>query len=69
MGVLNYEMETATLMTMCASSGLRAGCIAGVLVNRVQQETPSEGRIQATESRAIDAVVAAARTLLAHPEG
>jgi uridine phosphorylase len=69
MGVLNYEMESATLLTMCASSGLRAGCIAGVLVNRVQQETPSEALIQATESRAIDAVVAAARTLLAHPDG
>ena len=29
MGVLNYEMEAATLFTMCASSGLRAGCVAG----------------------------------------
>ena len=64
MGVLNYEMESATLLTMCASSGLRAGCVAGVLVNRADQETPSEARIQATESCAIDAVVAAARSLL-----
>ncbi len=24
MGVMNYEMESATLLTMCASRGLRA---------------------------------------------
>lgn len=64
MGVLNYEMESATLLTMCASSGLRAGCVAGVLVNRTQGETPDEATIAATEARAISAVVEAARQLL-----
>ena len=64
MGVLNYEMESATLLTMCASSGLRAGCVAGVLVNRTQGETPDEAVIAATEARAISAVVEAARRLL-----
>ncbi|MCV5838481.1 uridine phosphorylase, partial [Escherichia coli] len=34
MGVLNFEMESATLLTMCASSGLKAGCVAGVIINR-----------------------------------
>ncbi|MDK7223421.1 uridine phosphorylase, partial [Proteus mirabilis] len=34
MGVMNYEMESATLLTMCASQGLRAGMVAGVIVNR-----------------------------------
>ncbi|MFN6884930.1 uridine phosphorylase, partial [Proteus mirabilis] len=29
MGVMNYEMESATLLTMCASQGLRAGMVAG----------------------------------------
>ncbi len=38
MGVMNYEMESATLLTMCASRGLRAGMVAGVIVNRTQQE-------------------------------
>lgn len=37
MGVLNYEMESATLLTMCASQGLRAGMVAGVIVNRTQK--------------------------------
>ncbi len=63
MGVLNYEMESATLFTMCASSGWRAGCVAGVLVNRTQQETPDAATIAATESNAVTIVVAAARQL------
>ena len=63
MGVLNYEMESATLFTMCASSGWRAGCVAGVLVNRTQQETPDAATVAATESNAVAIVVAAARQL------
>ena len=38
--VLNYEMESATLFTQCAVNGWRAGMVAGVLVNRTQQEIP-----------------------------
>ena len=65
LGVLNYEMESATLLTMCAASGLRAGCIAGVLVNRTTDETPDEASIAAVEHRAVNAVLAAAHRLLA----
>ena len=65
MGVLNYEMESATLFTMCASSGWRAGCVAGVLVNRTQQETPDAEVIRAAETGAVRIVVDAARRLLA----
>lgn len=65
MGVLNYEMESATLFTMCASSGWRAGCVAGVLVNRTQQETPDAEVIARAESGVVEVVVAAARRLLA----
>ena len=64
MGVLNYEMESATLLTMCSSQGLRAGCVAGVVVNRTQREIPDEEAMAATEMTAIDVVVAAARRLL-----
>jgi uridine phosphorylase len=67
MGVLNYEMESATLFTMCASEGLRAGCVAGVLVNRTQQETPDEEVARRIESTSVSVGVGAARTLaLAH---
>ena len=64
LGVLNYEMESATLFTMCASQGLRAGCVAGVLVNRHLQETPSEDAAAKIESKSVAIVVDAARRLL-----
>jgi uridine phosphorylase len=65
LGVLNYEMEAATLFTMCATQGWRAGCVAGVLVNRNESETPDEAAATAVESTSIRVVVDAARLLLA----
>ncbi|CDG90510.1 uridine phosphorylase [Xenorhabdus bovienii] len=64
MGVMNYEMESATLLTMCASQGLRAGMVAGVIVNRTQQEIPDVELLKKTESNALGIVVDAARRLL-----
>ncbi|SDH78249.1 uridine phosphorylase [Vibrio xiamenensis] len=64
MGVLNFEMESATLLTMCASSGLRAGCVAGVIINRTQKETPDHTTLKEAETRSIKIVVEAARKLL-----
>ncbi|WP_380184525.1 uridine phosphorylase [Kalamiella sp. sgz302252] len=64
MGVLNYEMESATLLTMCASQGLRAGMVAGVIVNRTQQEIPDAETMKKTESDAVRIVVDAARRLI-----
>lgn len=64
MGVMNYEMESATLLTMCASQGLRAGMVAGVIVNRTQQEIPDTQAIRQSENDAVNIVVAAARRLL-----
>ncbi|MDC9615407.1 uridine phosphorylase [Xenorhabdus khoisanae] len=64
MGVMNFEMESATLLTMCASQGLRAGMVAGVIVNRTQQEIPDVELLKKTESNALGIVVEAARRLL-----
>ncbi|WP_461536268.1 uridine phosphorylase [Spongorhabdus nitratireducens] len=64
LGVLNYEMESATLLTMCAALGLKSGCVAGVIVNRTQQEIPNEELMANTESHAINIVVDAAKILL-----
>lgn len=64
MGVMNYEMESATLFTMCASQGLRAGCVAGVIVNRTQHEQPDIAQIQHAEQAAIAIVISAARRLV-----
>ncbi len=64
-GVLNYEMETSTLFTMCATQGLRAGCVAGVLVNRNDVEIPDEHASAEVEAASLAVVVDAARRLLA----
>lgn len=64
MGVLNYEMEAATLFTMCATQGLNAGMVAGVIVNRTQSEIPHDKVIQITEHDAIRVAVDAAKRLL-----
>ncbi|ART83516.1 uridine phosphorylase [Oceanisphaera profunda] len=64
MGVLNYEMESATLFTFCASQGLKAGCVAGVIVNRCEQEIPNPVQVQAAEQQAIEIVIGAARRLV-----
>ncbi len=65
MGVLNFEMESATLLTMCASSGLRAGCVAGVIINRTMQEIPDHTIIEATERKSIQVIIETARKMLA----
>ena len=65
LGVLNYEMEPSTLFTMCASQGWRAACVAGVIVNRTQQEIPDAAIMKKTEVSAISIVIAAAQKLLA----
>ncbi|MGB0112279.1 MAG: uridine phosphorylase [Ilumatobacteraceae bacterium] len=64
MGVLNYEMESATLFTMCASQGLRAGCVAGVIVNRNDSEIPDDQTAHAIERSSVAIVVEAARMLV-----
>jgi uridine phosphorylase len=63
--VLNYEMEGATLLTMCATNGWRAGMVAGVLVNRTQQEIPDAAVHDQVEANAVDVVVRAATMLTA----
>ncbi len=64
MGVMNYEMEAATLFTMCASQGLRAGMVTGVIVNRTQQEIPGTEILKYTENQTIKVAVEAACHLL-----
>ncbi|MCE0492957.1 uridine phosphorylase [Vibrio salinus] len=63
MGVLNFEMESATLFTMCSSSGLRAGCVAGVIVNRTQAEIPNHEAAKEAELNSIKVVISAAESL------
>ena len=64
LNVMNFEMESATLFTMCSALGLRAGMIAGAIVNRTQQEIPNEDAIKHIEENAVLIVVKAAALLL-----
>ncbi len=65
LNVLNYEMESATLLTMCAAHGWRAGCVAGVIANRTQSEFVVDAdTVAETEANAVSVVVEAARILL-----
>lgn len=69
LGVLNYEMESATLFTMCSANGWRAGCISGAIVNRHDQEIPDENVAAAVEDLSIRAVVGAAALLVTPNSG
>lgn len=62
--VMNYEMEAATLLAMCSTMGLKAGVVAGVIVNRFQCETPKEEDVKRAEEDVIQVVVDAARLLV-----
>lgn len=68
LNVLNFEMEAATLFTMCNVLGLRAGTVCGVVANRTASEkvTSKEAFIQG-EQNAIKIAVGAARLLAGKP--
>ena len=64
LGVLNYEMETAAMFTMAGVMGLRAGCVAGVIVNRAGRENITAADLQLGEHNAVRAAAAAVDLLL-----
>lgn len=64
LNVLNYEMESATLFTACAANGLKAGCVAGVIVNRTRREAVHEEVVHRVEINGLTVAVEAARQLL-----
>jgi len=63
LGVLNYEMESATLLTMTASMGLAGGCVTGV-VNRGSTGRITKASLKKGEEAAIKAAVAALKFLV-----
>lgn len=64
LGVLNYEMESSTLFTMCQALRLKAGCVLGVIANRLVSEDPDPLVVKDTEDRAIRTALKAAEILL-----
>lgn len=63
--VLNYEMESSTVLTLASAMGLRGGCVAGVVVNRARSENVSKADLEAGESNAVRVAVAAVVRLAA----
>jgi uridine phosphorylase len=51
--VLNYEMESSTVLTLTAAMGLRGGCVAGVILNRTRSEAVSHADLERGESNAV----------------
>ncbi|WP_159715001.1 uridine phosphorylase [Blochmannia endosymbiont of Camponotus nipponensis] len=64
MGVMSYEMESATLLTMCLTQGLQAGVVTGIIINRTQKEIPNVSLIHHAENMAIRVVIEGARILM-----
>jgi uridine phosphorylase len=63
LGVLNFEMEAATLFKMGGVYRFAAGCVCGVIAQRSEAESPDlEAKVLAV-SRAIDVAVATADSL------
>ena len=48
----------------CATQGLRAGCVAGVIANRRRSESPDEAGAERVEITTRRVVIEAARRLL-----
>jgi uridine phosphorylase len=63
LGVLTYEMEAATVLTMCSALGLRAGCVCGVVDTPTQQEISPEN-LRVAEQNAIRVAVTATEIFL-----
>lgn len=61
--VLNYEMESSTILTLTASMGLRGGCITGV-VNQVGTGKITKDSLKMGEEHAIRVAIAAAECLI-----
>lgn len=61
--VLNYEMESATLLTVCSALGLCGGCVTGV-VNVARGDPIRESDLARGEGAAITVAVAATRRLV-----
>ena len=63
--VLNYEMESSTVLTLASAMGLRGGCVAGVVVNRARSESVTKADLEIGESNAVRVAVAAIARLAA----
>lgn len=60
LGVLNYEMEAATLLKMGGVYRLATGCVCGIIAQRTQDERPRLDEKATAVDRAVSVAIAAA---------
>jgi len=63
LNALNYEMESSVLFTMCASFGLKAGCVSGVITERGNGENIDLPGLVSTQKMAAEVAVIAAKAI------
>ena len=63
LNALNFEMESGTLLTMCSAFGLEAGCVAGVIVSRAEQESIDLSVINDVQNSVAKVAIGAAKIL------
>ncbi|MBE0426924.1 MAG: uridine phosphorylase [Nitrospirae bacterium] len=56
--VLNYEMESSTVLTLTSTMGHRGGCISGVVVNRTVKEKITKEALMSGEANAVKVALA-----------
>lgn len=59
LNILNFEMESGALFKMANVYGLNAGCVCGVIAQRVQSEAINEEKKKAAEHNAIQVAIQA----------
>ncbi|MDI6874529.1 uridine phosphorylase [Candidatus Solincola sp.] len=64
MNVLNYEMEAATLLTMCGVLGLRGGCVTGVIDRHGEGGRITKAGLKKGEGNAVAVAVRALELLV-----
>lgn len=64
LNALNYEMESATILTLANVFGLRAGCVTGVVAEREMSEKISHKAIMEGEENSIKVGVEAIKNLI-----
>jgi uridine phosphorylase len=62
--VLNYEMESSAVLTLCSAMGLKGGCVSGVIDNPILKEQITEKNLMAGEENAIKVAVTSLKHLL-----
>ena len=65
LGILNYEMESATIFKLSSVYGMAAGCVCAVVAERTESEVVDLGEKDAAIARAIEVAIAGADAWLA----